>query len=209
MARAQKLTQPMIMKLLDSAYEASLNGLPGFDSSEELAESYLRTSNSTHEASDRLVKWQIAKCGASGFISGLGGIITLPVAVPANIGSVIYVQMRMIAAIAYIGGYDIYDDSVKSLVYICLCGKGASDIVKEAGIQIGKKISGSLIKKIPGNVIVKINQKVGFRLLTKFGEKGIINLGKMIPLAGGIIGAGFDIGSTKIVAKVARETFVD
>jgi hypothetical protein len=37
-------------------------------------------------------------------------------------------------------------------------------------------------------VITKINQKVGFRLLTKFGSKGVINLGKMVPLTGGIIG---------------------
>lgn len=209
MARAQKLTQPVIMKLLDSAYEASLTGLPGFDSSEELAENYLKNSSNVSEAADKIVKWQIAKCGASGFISGLGGILTLPVAVPANMASVIYVQMRMIASIAYMGGYDIYDDRVKSLVYMCLCGTSAADIAKDMGIQIGKKLSESLIKKIPGNVIVKINQKVGFRLLTKFGEKGIINLGKMIPLAGGVIGAGFDIGSTKVIANIAKKTFIN
>ncbi len=209
MAKAQELSQSMIMKLLDSAYEASLNGLPGFDSSEELAESYLRSSNSIEVASDKLVRWQLAKCGTSGFISGLGGILTLPVTVPVNMASVIYVQMRMIASIAYMGGYDIYDDRVKSLVYMCLCGTSAADIAKDMGIQIGKKLSESFIKKIPGNVVVKINQKVGFRLLTKFGEKGIINLGKMIPLAGGIIGAGFDIGSTKVIANIAKKTFIN
>lgn len=33
-----------------------------------------------------------------------------------------------------------------------------------------------MVKKIPGTVLTKINQKVGFRFLTKFGEKGIINI---------------------------------
>lgn len=41
-----------------------------------------------------------------------------------------------------------------------------------------------LVKKIPNEVIKNINQKVGFRLLTKFREKGVINLGKCIPLVG-------------------------
>ncbi|MDK2586621.1 hypothetical protein QOZ83_12185 [Romboutsia sedimentorum] len=41
-----------------------------------------------------------------------------------------------------------------------------------------------LVKKIPNEVIKNINQKLGFRLLTKFREKGVINLGKCIPLVG-------------------------
>lgn len=34
----------------------------------------------------------------------------------------------------------------------------------------------NVIKKIPGAVLTKINQKVGFRLFTKMGEKGDINI---------------------------------
>ena len=51
-----------------------------------------------------LIRWQNAKCATSGFIAGLGGSITLPVSIPANISSVLYIQIRMIAAIAYMGG---------------------------------------------------------------------------------------------------------
>lgn len=46
----------------------------------------------------------------------------------------------------------------------------------------------NMIKKIPGSTITKINQKVGFRLLTKFGNTDVVNLGKMVPLVGGVIG---------------------
>lgn len=45
----------------------------------------------------------------------------------------------------------------------------------------------SFIKKIPKEVILKINQAVGFKLVTKFGEKGIVNLGKVVPVLGGFI----------------------
>jgi hypothetical protein len=206
---AKEINSGIMMKLLDGAYDAALNGLPGVSSAIELAEDYLSKHDNGIDAVNSLINWQVTKCGTSGFLSGLGGLITLPVAIPANIASVIYVQTRMIAAIAYIGGYDIHDDRVKTLVYMCLCGNGAKDIAKSVGIKIGNKVTENMIKKIPGAVITKINQKVGFRLVTKFGEKGAVNLGKMIPIAGGVIGAGFDIASTSTIAKIAKSTFIN
>ena len=32
---------------------------------------------------------------------------------------------------------------------------------------------------------ITMNKAVGFRLLTKFGQTGLVNLGKAIPLVGG------------------------
>lgn len=55
---------------------------------------------------------------------------------------------------------------------------------------------------------MKINQKVGFRLLTKFGTKGIINIGKAIPIVGGVISGGFDFAETKIIADRAYKMFI-
>ena len=64
-----------------------------------------------------------------------------------------------------------------------------------------------VIKKIPGKVLTKINQAVGFRLVTKFGTKGAVNLGKMVPIAGALIGGVVDTASTQIIAKNALKTF--
>ena len=63
-------------------------------------------------------------------------------------------------------------------------------------------------KNRSGKTIVAINQKVGFRLITKFGEKGAVNLGKAVPLVGGIIGATFDSVTTNTVGNIARNTFI-
>lgn len=46
---------------------------------------------------------------------------------------------------------------------------------------MGVKVAEKGIEKIPGKALVKINQKIGFRFITKFGEKGIVNLGKLLP----------------------------
>lgn len=56
--------------------------------------------------------------------------------------------------------------------------------------------------------MTKINQKVGFRFLTKFGTKGVINIGKAIPVVGGVIGGGFDLVETKVIANRAYKMFV-
>lgn len=62
--------------------------------------------------------------------------------------------------------------------------------------------------KKPGEALKAINQKVGFRLLTKFGETGAINLGKAVPVVGGVIGGGFDFATTKIIADNAYKMFI-
>ena len=76
-------------------------------------------------------------------------------------------------------------------------------------IKIGEKSLEAAIKKIPGAALAKINQKIGFRLLTKFGEKGVINLGKVIPVVGGVIGGGMDVASTIVIAKNSIKMFID
>lgn len=202
-----KLTETKIMQVLDWSYEKAVNGLPGMETAEELANKYISKSSSIDDAIDQFIDWQQAKCATSGFITGLGGIITLPVAVPANISSVIYIQTRMIATIASMRGYDLKDDQVRTLVYVSLTGQSAADILKQSGIKIGTGVAKSLVKKIPGEVIKNINNKVGFRLLTKFGEKGVINLGKCIPLVGGIIGGTVDAIGTRTIGKTAKKVF--
>jgi len=206
--KSKELTESTIQKALDFAYDKAVNGVKGLDSAEELAENYLDKDGSLEDKVNSLIRWQNTKAGTAGFVTGLGGILTMPVSLPANITSVLYLQIRMISAIAYMGGYDLKDDKVKTFVYACLVGSSANEIIKKAGIEIGKKLATNTIKNISGKVITQINQKVGFRLLTKFGEKGVVNLGKAVPFLGGIIGGFIDTASTNLIGNTARNMFV-
>jgi uncharacterized protein (DUF697 family) len=202
------ITQEQITSALDWAYEKSVNGVAGLDSAEELANSYRNgNSDSPYEQANSLIRWQNTKAATSGFVTGLGGLITLPVAIPANIASVLYVQVRMIAAIAHLGGYDLKDDKVKTLVYSCLVANSAKDVLKDIGVAVGNKIAMNAVKSISGKTLQEINKRVGFKLFTKFGEKGVINLGKAVPILGGLIGGSFDAFTTNAVGNVARDTF--
>lgn len=202
------LTESKITQVLDWAYEKAVNGLPGTETASELAESYLKKNSSVETAIDSLIRWQNAKGATSGFLTGLGGLITLPVTIPANVASVMYVQIRMIATIAYMRDYDLKDDQVKTFVFLCLTGQAATDILKQAGLKLGTALAKEAIKKIPGEVIKAINKAVGFRLVTKFGQKGIVNLGKAVPLVGGIIGGAVDGIGTNTIGKTAKRVFI-
>ena len=197
-----------LLQLLDMLYEKALTGLPGTDTASGLGESYLRQEGTLRKQVNTLIRMQNIKAGSSGFLTGLGGIITLPAAIPANLASVLYIQIRMVAAIAYMGGYDLRDDRVKTLVYLCLAGNAAKDILQETGILLGKNLTSLLISRISGSAIQAINQKVGIALLSKSGGKGIINLGKAVPLAGGLIGGAFDAAFTNIIGNTARGVFI-
>jgi hypothetical protein len=204
----KKLTESKIMQTLDWAYEKAVDGAPGLDSASELADDYLASNEDLITQVNSLIRWQNTKAGTSGFLTGLGGIVTMPVTIPANITSVMYIQIRMIAAIAIMGKYDLRDDKVQTLVYICLIGNAGKDILKDMGIVVGTKLTTNAIKSISGKTITAINQKVGFRLLTKFGEKGVINLGKVVPLVGGFIGGTVDSIATNTIGDMAKDTFI-
>ncbi|MFR3441010.1 MAG: EcsC family protein [Clostridium sp.] len=209
-SKKQLITQEDIKKMLDTCYDKSLHGIkkvsPPID---VFANDYLKKEEDAGKAAEAMIKNQIRKCTTSGFLTGFGGVITMPVSIPANVGSVLYVQMRMIACTAYLAGYDLNSDQVQTFVYACLAGVSVGGVVKQAGIKVGVKMTKNAIQKIPGKALVKINQKIGFRFITKFGQKGIVNLGKMVPLAGAFISGGMDYVETKIIAKRAYKMFFE
>ncbi|MCL2577263.1 MAG: EcsC family protein [Defluviitaleaceae bacterium] len=197
------------MNVLDILYDKALSGVPFVSESvDDLAKNYMEKYPNHKKAVNKLIENQIIKCGTSGFITGLGGMITLPIAIPANLTSVLYVQLRMIACIAYIGGHKPTDDEVKTLAYACLSGVACADILKRSGIKVGEKITTNFIKKIPGAVLIEINKKFGFRFITKFGQKGVVNLWRVVPVIGGVIGGGMDIVSTQLTARNAKRVFI-
>jgi hypothetical protein len=204
----KSLSHSSIMKVLDWAYEKTLDGVSGLDTVDEMADKFMMQAGTLHEKANSLIRWQNAKAGTSGFITGLGGLITLPVAIPANLASVLFIQIRMIAAIARMGGYDLRDDKVKTLVYVCLAGNFAKDIIQETGIMIGTKLTARVIESVSERSLLAINQRVGFRLLTKYGEKGAINIGKVVPLIGGVIGGTVDLVATNCIGNTARKIFI-
>lgn len=192
-----QVNKGIIAKTLDWAYSKAVSGFTGVDSAYDLGNSYLAQKGSLEDQVDSLIKWQVAKAATSGFVTGLGGVMIMPLTVPANIASVIYVQIRMIAAIAYMGGHDIREDRVKSLIYICMVGNGAKELLKDMSVKAGERLA------------AKIAEKVSINIASKTGQKSVTSLGKAVPVLGGVVGGSYDAITTRVVGKVAKKIFID
>ena len=81
------------------------------------------------------------------------------------------------------------------------------NILKEAGIKIGGKLTHKMIASISGQTLMKINRSLGGRLFTKFGTKAPVKLVKLIPFVSGIIGGTFDGSTCYISGKAAKKLF--
>ena len=141
----------------------------------------------------------------SGFATSLGGFVTLPITVPAGVGGLYLIATRMCAAIAHLRGYDVCSEEVRSAIMVCMLGSAGTEVLRNAGVQIGTKSTTAAMKRLPGKVLIEINKKVGYRLLTKFGERGVINLTKLVPAVGG--GATVDGLGCRRIAVYAKATF--
>ncbi len=202
------MEQTAVMKVLHWAYEKAVEGVGATGSAEDLAQEYLKGPGTLNERADELIRWQNIKCGGAGFISGLGGVMTLPVAIPANISSVLYMQIRMVAAIACMGGYDVRDDKVKTVVLLCLCGSAATEMMKDFGVRLGQHLSRQLLARLSTQVVQRTQQRVGARLAAKLGEKGLAAVGRGIPLVGALVGGTLDALATYAVGEVAKRAFL-
>ena len=205
-----KVTEKDMMNLLEKLYVQSLDGVDKVSEPvEELARDYLEKYDSVDEAAEAFMQNQVKKCTVSGFVTGLGGLLTIPVTVPANIASVLYVQMRMIACLAYMGGYDVRSRGVKTMMYACLAGVSLNLIIKELGKKLGSERVDKLLDKIPESSLPSISEKIYAQLAIKTGAKvGSGTLGKAIPFIGGIVNGALDYVETKKLADRADEIFI-
>ena len=197
------------LDLVNAILDAGINGLGPLKSASELADEYL--SDSSYPDNDArinaLINWETSKNFTSGFLTGLGGLLTLPVAVPAGLGASWVMQARMVGAIAKIQGHDTKEERVRTLALLAIVGDAGKEVVKQAGVQVGNKLGMKALKAVPGRLLIKINKLVGFRLLTKAGTKGVINLIKVVPVAGGLVGGTVDAFVCRKVGALAREMF--
>ena len=196
--------QDLVQWILDQA----LDGIGPLPSASDLADDYKSKPYANDaERVQGLIRWAVAKNAGTGFVTGLGGALTLPVTIPGSLAASLAIQAPMVAAIAEIYGHDAKDDRVRSAVLLCTIGTAMEDVAKQAGVTLRGKAAIEVLKKVPGKVLIDINKRVGFRLLTKFGERGVLNLAKLVPLVGGAVGGTFDGATCYLVGQAADRTF--
>ncbi|WP_338634778.1 EcsC family protein [Spirobacillus cienkowskii] len=204
-----KISDNIIMKALEWAYEKAISqSLPGVESAFSLASSYQKTAGNLEQKIDSLIRWQNAKAVAVGFGSGLGGIIAVPISIPANIAAVLFVQVRMISAIAHMNGYDLQDERVKTMIFACMYGSGVEEVLKSLNLNYDPNFKNIILQKVTKETIVKINNAVKIRMFSRFGTLGPISFGKAVPLLGAFVGGAYDGFCTNAIGTNAKKLFL-
>ena len=197
----------LVSKLTDFGIDGKASPLkPSVD----VAGGYLADTRFAHD-DDRirsLIRWHVAAATTTGFTTGLGGVVTLPVTLPAGLCAAWLLQARMIGSIAHIRGYDLADERVRTLVIAAIAGDATvSEVTKRIGSDFATRAGKAAVQRVPGKVLIEINKKIGFRLLTKSGTTGVVNLSKVVPVLGGVVGGAVDGTSTRAVGAIATRAF--
>lgn len=148
-------------------------------------------------AKSKLLPGQVARAAAGGLVTGLGGLMTAAVLVPANVLSLAVLQIRLVCTIASLAGWQTeHSDQVKSMVLSCLTGDTAADIAAKLGVRVGVAASRASLVKLTNAIGLKLGSKVA-------GQ----SMAKAVPVIGGIVGAAVDAHSTQRIGNAAISVF--
>jgi hypothetical protein len=198
---ADRLATSLVGRLVD----VGIDGLGPLDPAHVVAEAARRSTGSVEAAVDDLVRSHTRLAAAGGFVTGLGGFVTLPVALPANVVGFYVVATRMVAGIAHLRGYDLQRAEVRTAVLLALVGVDAEQVLSRVGLRPLGGLRRLALRHVPQPALVLVNKAVAFRLLSQAGRTTLSRLGRGVPLAGGLIGAGLDSWLLRRIAAGARE----
>ncbi len=199
-----------IASLMEWLMDKAVNGTAPLSSAENLAQEYLIDQTYADDADriDALINWETTKNFTAGFITGLGGILTLPVSLPADFVASWLIQARMVAAIARICGFDLKSDRVQTFILACLAGEAVKDTAKAAGLDLSGGLTKTVLKKTTAEVAEELQEQVGAKLVALAAKKGMTSVAKGIPLIGGFVGGAFDAAACRIAGRTAKRLFL-
>jgi uncharacterized protein (DUF697 family) len=197
-------------RLSNFLLEKGLEGAGPLSGARDLAGEYLiDTSYASHdERVAALVRWETRKNFTTGFLTGLGGIVTFPVSIPAALGASWLIQARMSGAIAAIYGHDLDAERVRTGILLSLAGDVAREAMKDLGIGGGEGgLTRRALEQVPGRVLVEINKRIGVRLLASASQRVLLRFPRAVPVVGGVVGGTLDAVVCRMVGRTARQMF--
>jgi EcsC protein family len=192
--------------VLRRVLEVAIDGVGRVPSARTVAARQLeRHAGSLDRAIESIVDSHVRLASAQGFVTNLGGLALLPLSIPANLTGVAVVQVRMVAAIAHLRGYDLDDNRVRTALVMCLLG----------GETVAKHIAEGKLPTSPMAVAtapvfdpdldVRVAEEVAGDLMARIGGKNLaLMITKRVPLIGGGIGGVMDGLATYQIGKYAK-----
>jgi hypothetical protein len=157
------------------------------------------------EAADKqLVENHVRYAGAQGFVTNIGGLVTMAVTVPANVTGLALIQCRMIAGIAHLRGYDLEDPRVRDAILAVMLGEDTVNrLVKKHKLPAPPMAIATAPTHDP-DLDNLIAAEVASELISRVAGKRIATtVARRVPVVGGVVGMGVDAVNTWQVGRYA------
>lgn len=189
--------------------ESGIRGLGPLAGAEALAAEYRSDVKYRDDGAriDALIRWETGKNFSTGFLTGLGGFVTLPVAAPSALAASWVVQARMSAAIARIYGHSLEEEQVRTKILLALAGEVAREAMEDLGINVGDRVTQRAVEQIPGRLLVEVNKRIGAKLAARVGQRVLFRVPRAVPLLGGLVGGALDAVVCRKVGATAKQLF--
>ena len=207
---AQRFAPQAAAGVLRQILEVAIDGYQMFPGAEQIAEAKLaKTGGDPQLAIDAVIDQHIRLAGVQGFVTSIGGLVVLPVALPANLTGLAVVQARMVASIAHLRGYDLGDPRVRTAVITCMLGEdGVTDRIKKSSlvtsplaIATAPVFDPQLDRQVSGEVVGELLARIS-------GKRVALSVTRRIPFLGGAVGAGVDGWATFRIGQYADKSLI-
>jgi hypothetical protein len=167
---------------------------------EQLREQKGDVERAVHEVIENHVRY----AAAQGFVTNLGGLVTMALTIPTNITGLALIQCRMVAGIAHLRGYDLDDPRVRNAILCTMLGEDVvTSLVKKRKLP-APPMALATAPIHDAHLDTLISAEVAAELVTRVaGKKLAATVGRRVPIAGGFIGLGADAYTTWKVGRYA------
>ena len=207
MSVAPSVASQYVRTMLDRA----IDGIGPLRSAAASADSRLVDANGdVEDAVKALVRLHVGLAGVQGFVTNLGGVAALAVAMPANVVGVTLVQCHLVAGIAHLRGYDLEDARVRNAILACMLGEDeVRDLVRTSSFPSSPM--GIATSPVHDPLLDElVSREVTTDLLARTaGRRAVTMVGRRVPLLGGVVGGGSDALMTWQIGQYAARELRD
>jgi uncharacterized protein (DUF697 family) len=202
---AQRLAPHAASGMLRQVLDIAIDGYRGFPGAEAVAKRYqVKFPDDPRKAIDAIMDQHIRLAGAQGFLTSVGGLVTLAFTLPANMTGLAVVQARMVASIASVRGYDLSDPRVRTAVITCMLGEdGVGDRLKKSSLPTSP-LAIATAPVFDPELDKQVSREVAAELVARVsGKQMALTMARRVPFLGGAVGAGVDGWSTYKIGQYA------
>jgi uncharacterized protein (DUF697 family) len=121
---------------------------------------------------------------SGGIGSGLVGIA----GIPFDVTSTLYSQVKLASTLFTIYGIDVKSHSTQPLVLAAAAGVSVSELANKLGTKAAQQAIQKALMSVPAKTFTEINKTLGIKLISKAGEKTLLNVAKIVPFLGSAVG---------------------